>query len=165
MPQLEVTSSYNNKQYTFRPYFARNPFVLREGTMVTENSLREQHTNSEYTFGPTGQVAECAANFSDVLPRVKDVVATNINRTLNLLQWKVEGNLDRIDHFIISTNQLGVTRIVGTTHNISETNTFAFYDILTDGESGSINYIIKPVYPVYFNYNIGQEVSSNTIII
>jgi hypothetical protein len=162
LPQLQVTGSYNNKTYTYRPYFSRNPFVLREGTMVTEISLREQHTNSQYTFGPTGQVVEHNADFSNVLPIVKDVIATNKNRTLNILQWKVEGNLDRVDHFIILTQQLSARKVVGTIHNVSETNTFNFYDILTDGESGNLEYIIIPV---YFDLVLGQEVKSNTIII
>lgn len=162
LPQLTITGSYLDKTYTFKPYYMRNPFVLKAGTMVTDVSLREQHTNSQYTFGPTGQVVEYNADFSNVLPSVKNVIATNKNRTENILQWKVEGNLDKIDHFIILMQQLSKRKIVGTIHNISETNFFTFYDILTDGESGDFEYVIIPV---YFDLVFGQEVKSNTIIV
>lgn len=162
LPQLVATGSYRGKEYTYLPYYTNNPFVLQSGTMVTEITLREQHTNSEYSFGPTGQVIEHNADFSDVMPVIKNVVATNKSRTENILQWKVEGNLDKIDHFIISTLQLSHMRTVGKVHNISETNSFTFYDILTDGESGDLSYVIKPI---YFNYDPGQEVKSNTIIV
>lgn len=162
LPQLIVTGSYMDKAYTFKPYYMRNPFVLKSGTMVTDVSLREQHTNSQYSFGPTGQVVEYDADFSNVLPTVKNVVATNRTKKENILQWKVEGNLDKIDHFIVLTQQLSARKIVGTIHNISEINFFTFYDILTDGESGDVEYVIIPV---YFDLVLGQEVKSNTIII
>jgi hypothetical protein len=162
LPQLNLTGSYMNKSYTFKPYYMRNPFVLKSGTMVTDISLREQHTNSQYSFGPTGQIVEYNADFSNLLPTINNVIATNKSKNENILQWKVEGNLDKIDHFIILMQQLSARKVVGTVHNISETNLFTFFDILTDGESGDVEYVIIPV---YFDLVLGQEVKSNTIII
>lgn len=162
LPQLVVTGSYRGKEYYYQPFYSRNPFVLRTGTMITEISLAEQLTNSQYSFGPTGQVLEYYADFANLLPTVKNVIATNKSRTENILEWKVEGNLDLIDHFIIKTQQLSHIRIVGTVHNISETNSFKFYDILTDGESGNLTYMVQPF---YYNYTNGQDTSSNTITV
>jgi hypothetical protein len=162
LPSLVVSESYRNQTYTYQPFYSRNPFVLKHGTQITELSLKEQHVQSQYSFGPTGEVLEYDADFSKILPSVTNVLATNLTRTENLLQWKVEGNLDKIDHFIIVLQQLTNRAIVGKVHNISETNSFDFYDTLTDGESGEIEYVIIPV---YFDYIFGQEVKSNTIIV
>jgi len=153
---------YRNKTYQYYPYFSRHPFTLKNGTLVTQNTLKEQHAESDYSFGPSGEIIEYIADFSKNLPVIKEVKATNLNKTLNILNWAVDGNLEKIDHFIVSLVHLGIKSIVGSTHNISDSNSFNFYDILTEGESGEVYYTIMPV---YFDYSLGQEISSNTIII
>ena len=81
---------------------------------------------------------------------------------MNMLTWTIDGNLEKIDHFIITLTRLGVKSVIGGSHNISDSNSFVFYDILTDGEVGEVYYSLIPV---YFDYSLGQEISSNNIII
>jgi hypothetical protein len=162
LPKLILNETYRNKTYQYYPYFSRHPFTLKNGTLLTENTLKEQHVENDYSFGPSSEIIEYIADFSKNLPIIKEVKATNLNKTLNILNWAIDGNLEKIDHFIVSLVHLGIKSIVGSTHNISDSNSFNFYDILTEGESGEVYYTIIPV---YFDYSLGQEISSNTIII
>jgi len=162
LPKLVLNETFRDITYQYYPYFSRHPFTLKNGTIVTENTLKEQHSESDYSFGPTGEIIEYLADFTKNLPVIKDIKAFNHNKNINILNWTVDGNLEKIDHFIITLVQLGVKSVVGSSHNISDSNSFTFYDILTDGESGEVYYT---VIPVYFDYSLGQEISSNTIII
>lgn len=162
LPKLQLEQTYRNMTYSFYPYLSRHPFVLKEGTLVTENSLKEQHSENDYSFGPTGTVIEYNADFTKILPTIKEVKAVNLNKSMNMLTWNVDGNLEKIDHFIITMTRLGVKTVIGSSHNVSDSNSFTFYDILSDGESGEVYYSLIPV---YFDYSLGQEISSNNIII
>lgn len=162
LPKLQINQTYKNTTYSFYPYISRHPFVLKQGTLVTENTLKEQHSENDYSFGPTGAVIEYDADFTKILPTIKEVKAVNLNKTMNMLTWTIDGNLEKIDHFIITLTRLGVKSVIGGSHNISDSNSFVFYDILTDGEVGEVYYSLIPV---YFDYSLGQEISSNNIII
>lgn len=162
LPKLILNQTYKDTTYQYYPYFSRHPFTLKNGTVVTENTLKEQHTENDYSFGPTSEVIEFVADFTKNLPVVKEIKASNQNKTINILNWVIDGNLDKIDHFVITLVHLGIKSVVGSAHNISDSNSFTFYDILTDGESGEVFYTVTPV---YFDYSLGQEISSNTIII
>lgn len=162
IPSLVVTKPYGKTEYSFQPYFAFHPFTLKYGTLLTENSLKEQHSETDYSFGPTAEIIEVKADFSKSIPLIKDSISTNINKALNMVSWTVDGALDQIDSFIVFLNQLGDKKIVGACHNVSDTNTFQFFDELTDNEVGEVGYSIVPI---YFDYSLGQEILTNTIII
>jgi len=162
LPKLQLEETYRNLTYSFYPYLSRHPFVLKYGTLVSENTLKEKHSESDYSFGPTGAVIEYDADFTKTLPSIKEVKAVNLNKTMNILTWSVDGNLEKIDHFIITLTRFGIKSVVGSSHNISDSNSFIFYDVLLDGEAGEVFY---SVLPVYFDYSLGQEISSNNIII
>lgn len=162
LPQLEISSIYKTDSYTYFPYFSRHPFTLKNGTLLTANSIKEQHSESEFSFGPTSKIVYVKADFSKALPSIKNSFLLNLNEELNLLSWSVDGNLDKIDHFIILMNQLGNKKIVAATHAISDTNSFEFINLVKEKNIGEISYSIIPV---YFDYSLGQEITTNTIII
>ena len=55
--------------------------------------------------------------------------------------------------FLIEIN--GMRTIVGKSHAVGGTNSFSFIDVLDNGEHGTLEYLITPV---YFDYTRGSEI-------
>jgi len=161
IPNLEVNVNNSKTEYTYLPYYSRHPYSLKYGTIVTENSIKEQHAETDFSFGPSSEIIQVEADFTNILPSIKETLTLAINENENLISWIVDGNTDKIDHFIILLNQLGNKKICGAAHAVSDSNRFEYLDILNK-EKGQVSYSIIPV---YFDYSLGQEIITNTIII
>ena len=143
---------------------ARIDSVLRctNGNLVSENSLRRNHAKTDFTFGTVVNVTDIDVSLSDVLPSLYDGKAKELGSDRVLVQWKVQGNVDKIDHFIVILETLGIRTIVGKSHNITNSNYFQFVDELTNEESGGLTYYIMPV---YYDYSRGTELKTNQVVI
>ena len=151
-----------NVSYTLYPQKWRHPVTLTEGNLVTENTLRRNHGYSTFTFGKVVDITEVNVSLGEMLPSLLDAKVTQINQNKNLIEWKVQGNVLKIDHFIIVLDSIGIKTIVGKCHNISNSNYFQFVDLLSNNESGEITYSIIPV---YYDFSRGTDLKTNQIII
>jgi hypothetical protein len=151
-----------NITYNFAPAKWRHPIALNRGTLTTELTRRRNHAGSVFTFGAIGSVAQVNVSLADVLPSVPEAVVQKLGTNSTLLQWRVQGQVTKIDHFIILLEMLGMRTVVGKCHNISDTNFFQFVDKLENGEHGKLKYYIVPV---FYDYSRGTEVSSNEVIV
>jgi hypothetical protein len=61
------------------------------------------------------------------------------------VRWSISGNLDKIDHFIISANRDGTIVPIGTHHAHSNKKSFIFTDTSQKGILGDVEYSITPV--------------------
>lgn len=163
-PNLEKTDNTNsNLPYTYLPSEWQHPVTLLEGNLVTSKTLKRNHAKSEFEFGNIADTKDITISLASVLPSLYESKAKAIkNNKSVLIQWKVQGNVKSIDHFIVVLDISGIKTIVGKCHNISNSNYFQFVDSLDNKESGGLTYFIIPV---YFDFSRGVEIKSNQVMI
>ena len=164
LPKLVKTNSdIPNLEYSYTPSDWTHPITLEDGNLVTEGSLKRNHSSKSFSFGSIADSKEFQVSLAEVLPSIYDGKAKFLpGRKSVLVQWKVQGNINKIDHFIIVLDILGMKTIVGKSHNVSNSNYFQFLDTLDNQESGGLTYFIVPV---YFDYSRGVELKTNQVIV
>lgn len=164
LPTLARTNEDNvNLTYTYKPSEWTHPITIEDGSLITPNTLKRNHASRTFTFGTIADYQEKNVTLAGVLPSLLDGKAKYLNgRNSVLVQWKIQGDVNLIDHFIIILDILGMKTIVGKTHNVSTTNYFQFIDSLDNKESGGLTYFIVPV---YFDYTRGVELKTNQVIV
>lgn len=157
-----VTSVSSDRSYVLKPQKWLHPVTLQDGNLVTETTLQRNHAYTTFSFGAVVDMTEVNVSLSDILPSIYDSKATQIARNKALVEWKVQGNVLKVDHFIIVLESIGIKTIVGKCHNLSNSNYFQFVDEFTNGEMGEMTYSVTPV---FFDYSRGSAVKTNSIII
>lgn len=162
-PNLERTvETGSGRTYTFKPYKWRQPITLRDGNIVSPNSLKRNHAQGQFAQGEIADIQNVNVSLANILPSLSNGQVSQVRERANLVQWKVVGSVSKIDHFIILLESLGVRTVVGCCHNISNSNYFEFLDELNNGERGALTYFIVPV---YYDYSRGTELKTNVIVI
>lgn len=148
--------------YTFKPSKWLHPLTLKNGNITTEASRKKNHSQTAFSFGAVGSIATVNVSLADVLPSVVEASAQKFGKNSNIIRWRVQGQVTKIDHFIIILEMIGMRTVVGKCHNISESNYFQFIDVLENGEKGKLTYYIVPV---FYDFVRGTEVSTNEVIV
>ncbi len=151
-----------NLNYTFSPAKWLHPVTLSKGNIVTEKALATNHAKSDFSHGSVGNISTVNVSLANVLPSLYEGKASRLSNKYVLIQWKVQGELSKIDHFIVILEMLGMRKIVGKCHNISDANYFQFLDSLDEGEHGALTYHILPV---FYDYSRGTDLSTNQVIV
>lgn len=158
-----TANSGSTNSYEIKPSKYLHPITLsEEGSIVTEASLKKNHAKGAFTQGKIVDIQYVDVNLGSFLPKVEEAKAEVVNKSRTLLKWRIKGNSNFIDHFIIVLEINGMRTIVGKSHAIGGSNQFQFVDLLDNGEHGPLEYIIVPV---YYDYTRGSEVRFNTIFI
>jgi len=162
-PALVKTIQVNsNVSYSFKPSEWYHPITLNNGTIVTESSLARNHSKTTFTFGTVVDSKTITVSLANVLPSLRDGKATMFGKDKIFVQWKVQGNVNKIDHFIVILDVHGIRTIVGKSHNITNSNYFQFVDELTNKESGELTYVVVPI---FFDYSRGPELKTNSVVV
>jgi len=151
-----------NLSYSLIPAKWLHPIALRKGSISTEGSRKKNHAKTTFSFGAVGNILTTNVSLANILPAVAEAKAQKLGKNSNLIQWRVQGQVTKIDHFIIILEMLGMRTVVGKSHNISETNYFQFVDQLDNGEHGKLTYFIIPV---FYDFTRGTEVPTNEVVI
>lgn len=151
-----------NTSYELRPSKWHHPLTLTSGNIVSEESLRRNHAKSSFTFGNLGNIRRVHVSIPSPQPSISDAVATVVSNKKVEIQWHIQGDVNKIDHFILILENMGMKTIVGKCHNITETSYFSFIDDLENNESGRVLYTIVPV---FFDYTRGTEVKTNSVVV
>ena len=158
----KIVDIRTNVSYSFAPAAWRHPITLKKGNLVTASSLKRNHSKTTFTFGTVVDSKSVTVSLANMMPSLRDGKATMFGRDRIFVQWKVQGNVNKIDHFIVILDILGVRTIVGKSHNITNSNYFQFVDELTNKESGELTYFIVPV---FFDYSRGPELKTNSVVV
>lgn len=148
--------------YTFKPAKWLHPITLKSGNLTTIETRLKNHAETSFSFGSVGSITSVDISLANILPSISEARAQKLGKNSNLIQWKIQGQVTKIDHFIIVLEMLGMRTVVGKSHNISESNYFQFVDVLDNNEHGKLTYYIVPV---YYDYNRGTEVSTNEVVV
>ena len=151
-----------NVSYQLQPSKWYHPETLQNGSLVTANTLTRNHAQSVFSFGSVGNISTVNVSLANVLPSIVQTSAQKFGKSSILVQWRIQGRVTKIDHFIVILEMLGMRTVVGKSHNISESNYFQFVDNLTDGEHGKLTYYVVPV---FYDFTRGTEVATNEVFI
>lgn len=160
--EVETTVEGRPSSYTLTPYKWRQPVTLIEGNIVSARALQANHSKSELEQGTVVDIKYIPINTVNILPTIETAQASKIKEDTVYIEWKVVGELEKIDHFIIKLNIHGMTTLIGTCHAISANKSFVFVDPLTNGEQGQLEYTIVPV---YYDYTEGKSYKTNMVVI
>lgn len=151
-----------NISYTLQPSKWHHPITLNKGNVVSDNTLKRNHASTVFSFGQVGNISTANVSLADILPSLSEATAQKFGKNSVLVQWRVQGKLTKIDHFVIVLENVGMRTVVGKSHNISDSNYFQFVDKLTDGEHGKLTYYIVPV---FYDFSRGTEVPTNEVFV
>lgn len=152
----------SKREYTFRPGKFLHPVTLTKGNIVSEKSLAANHSKEAFSFGETGSVVSVDVNLTQPVATIIELKAGQVNTDTVEISWKLTGNVDSIDHFLIAKSTLDGREIVGKSHTHHENGEFYFMHVLQRHDMGEITYVIIPILS---DYNKGTEAVSNKIFV
>lgn len=152
----EVTNTRNPLlDYSFLPSKWEHPITLREGSIVSEASLLRNHAQTSFTFGTVGDITYVRVSLPDENPIIYDCVVRQQSGKKVLVQWKVNGSIKKIDHFLITREEMGMKTVIGRVHSQSESNFFQFVDTLSSRKDDHPKAFMYGITPILFDYNHG----------
>lgn len=153
---------HSNREYSFRPYKYRHPIVRKHGNIGDPSSIRAHYASDEFSFGYTGSIAMLDIDLSADSTRISYARASRIGSSTVEVMWKIVGDIETIDHFLIAKNGIGGREIIGRSHTQQDGAEFYFYHTLEDDEIGDVSYI---VIPIMSDFSKGAEIVTNRVSI
>lgn len=150
------------KPYEFSPSKFLHPVVLKRGVIVSTSGLKTRYGQDQMLYGSIGLSKTLDVSFAKAPTNIIDFSATRFTKNANLLTWRIQGLINKIDHFIIMKEVNGVRTIVGKAHSEFEYGNCQFYHKLTRRDIGELKYVIMAVYN---DYDASAFVKSNVVVI
>jgi len=132
-----------NGKYLFSPSKYFNPYTLRTGIGV-EGGNPVSLGQTPLALGSLDNFEEFDASFPLINPEVTGIRAERYTRSFVKVDWKISGNSDKIDYFILTENQFGVHKIVDVIHANGSNNSFQYLHEIDPDNPGEYSYQIIP---------------------
>jgi len=159
---VEKIIKVRTREYTTKPSRWQHPAILQHGSLFSNDSLERTYGKTEFLFGEVGDITTIKVSLPNTLPYITEVKSQKINTSTISVKWKILGDTNKIDHFIVLLEMIGMRTIVGKAHGISENGVFTYIDELTNGERGMLRYIVLPVYN---DYSRGAQIRSHNDVL
>lgn len=167
------TNSVNpSLDYTYKPSKWLHPITLTEGSLVSTASLKRNHSNTEFTFGTIGDILQLRIDLTTSPTFIYDATAKPLGKDKVLVQWSLKGLNKKIDHFIVTKEEMGMKTVVGKTHALSDSN-LQFIDVSppnnisanpamnkTVKNTAMETAVIYHITPVFFDYTYGTSIKT-----
>ena len=169
-----VTNPTNSaSNYSFKPSKWQHPVTLNAGSIVSTTSLQRNHANSDFTFGTVGDILHLRLDLSTVVPSIHDATVKTLGSGKVLVQWSLKGSNKKIDHFIVTKEEMGMKTVVGKTHAFADSN-LQFIDFPglsskmranpTQNQSLDTSTletaVVYHITPVFFDYTHGTSIKT-----
>lgn len=159
--QREKTDTITKKKYIYNPLKFLHPVVSKEGMLVSQQGLKTNYSKSMMQHGLIGLSQIVEVSFEKNNSRITGASATHFDKTTNIINWNVQGDISSIDSFLIIKEVHGIRTIVGKSHTQSETSNF-FQHKLTNNDLGELKYAVVPV---YLDYTVGVSTYTNSLVV
>lgn len=150
------------KSYNFKPSKFFHPLALNLGILTSAQGLKTNYSKDEMSHGTLGSSEVFEVSFDSEQSLIKEASVTNLGKYVHVLMWKLQGNIDNIDHFLITKDSNGVRTLIDVAHSEFLNGNCLKYIKLNKRDNGTFKYLITPVYN---DYNIGVPVSTNQITV
>lgn len=157
-----ATDQTTSKTYTYNPAKFLHPVALTQGTLVTQAGLNSLFPKEAMSWGALSAPTAIEVSLDGPVATIVDATAAQFDERLNTLSWKVQGEINRIDHFVIMTDVNGARTLIGKAHSEFQNGMCQYLHPLTRTDIGEISYIIVPVFD---DYKVGDQVETNSVLI
>lgn len=160
--EKQSVDQVTKKPYSFKPNKFLHPVTLTDGTIMSSTGLRAHYAKEAMSHGIIGSVQAIEVSLDLEQARIVDQAVSRFDIDTNVITWSIQGDVSSIDHFILMKNVSGVRTFVGKVHAEFQYGTCQFFHNLTKRDEGSYSYIIVPVFN---DYKVGQQVTTNTVLV
>lgn len=150
------------KTYSFSPAKFLHPLALNRGVLMTSQGLRTRYSKEAMSHGVIGAAETVDVSFTNVSAQIVDAAASRFDKFFNVITWKVTGQIDQIDHFIIMKNVHGVRNIIGKAHSEFLYGNCQYLHPISRRDEGSFSYVIVPIFN---NYKAGEQAETNLVVV
>ena len=158
----DVTDSVTKKPYTFSPSKFLHPFTLSRGVIVSAKGILLRQAKDPMAHGVIGSIEHVEVSFDQDTASVTEATASNFDRYLNVVTWKVLGNINQVDHFLVMKEVHGIRTMMGKTHSEFTNGSCQFVHKISTHDVGALRYVIVPVFN---DYRLGAQAMTNILII
>ncbi len=158
----KVVDPVTKKSYSFSPAKFLHPLTLRRGIIVTAQGAKQRYAKDPMAYGIIGSITTLDVSFDGDTAQVIDPVASSFDRRLNIVSWKISGDIHQVDHFLIFKDVHGMRSVVGKAHTEFTNGSCQYVHPIDNHDIGSLKYVIVPVFN---DYKLGQPATTNTLII
>ena len=124
--------------------------------------LKTRSPKDALSHGAIGSVEVVDVSFDSDPARIVGQSAARFDSRLNVVTWKVEGNLSQVDHFLVLKDVHGVRTAIGKVHSEFEFGNALFLHDTNERDEGELRYV---VIPIFNDYSVGDEATTNSVII
>lgn len=160
--QKTVVDPTTKKSYVFNPAKFFHPVTLNQGTVVTPTGAKVLFSKDPMSHGAIGSTQSIDVSLDAPTATIIDASVSQFNKKLNIVSWKVQGTMGLIDHFVIMKEINGARSLVGKAHSKFQNGNCQYLHELTHRDSGSITYILVPIYN---DYHVGDFFRTNSVTI
>jgi hypothetical protein len=143
VPNYQLVKDSPNGKYLVSPAKYFNPYTLRTGIGV-EGGNPAAIAKSPLALGSLNNFERLPVIFPEITPEVIDVSASRFTRNFVRIDWKISGNSEKIDYFIIVAEQFGIPKIIDLTHANSNDSEFEYLHEIDPNNPSEITYQIIP---------------------
>lgn len=158
----EKVDVVTKKTYTFSPAKFLHPLTLSRGIIVSSAGLKTRYAKQQLAHGALGSVETVEVSFDDEPARVIDPSAARFDKFLNVITWKVQGDINQVDHFLIMKDVHGTRTVIGKAHSEFLYGNCQYLHPVSRRDEGALAYIIAPVFN---NYKTGTQVTTNAVVV
>lgn len=158
----EAVDPRTKNSYTFSPAKYLHPFTLSRGVLITSKGSLLRQAKDPMSHGIIGSIASIDVSFDKDTAVIIDASANNFDRYLNVVSWKVLGNINNVDHFLILKKVHGIRTLLGKVHSEFVNGSCQFIHKITPHDVGALQYVIIPIFN---DYKVGASTVTNTLIV
>jgi len=158
----ESIDSVTKKPYRWSPAKFLHPLTLDRGVLVSSAGAKKRYGKDPMAYGIIGSPVNIEVSFDEDAAKIIDPEAAIFDRYLNLVSWKILGNVHRIDHFLIFKEIHGMRTLLGKTHGEFEYGSCQYLHKVQNRDAGALKYVIIPIMN---DYKEGPAAMTNTLIV
>lgn len=158
----EAVDPVTKKPYVFYPAKFLHPFTLKRGELVTSKGIVLRQAKDPMAHGVIGSIATVEVTFNGEVASINDASAANFDRYLNVVSWRLQGDIHQVDHFLIMKQVHGMRTLLGKAHSEFVNGSCQYVHKITNDDEGAIQYVIIPVFN---DYRLGTEAVTNTLVV
>ena len=158
-----VTTIINNRNKTFEVSSKKfkSPITKRKGVILSKRQIEENNVDQQIKNSQIGIEITKDVFINNKTAIIKDlIVKENEYNNFCTISWKVDGNYEDLDYFIIYVDYLNNLFPIGTVSYDGNSKSFMFIDYKYFNEVGEKKYKIKMIYNDFSSGEFSEFVSS-----
>lgn len=158
----EKVDQVTKKTYAFNPAKFLHPLTLSRGIIVSPAGLRTRYSKEPMSHGAIGALQTIEISFDAEPASIIDPVAARFDKFLNVINWKLQGAIDAVDHFLIMKEVHNVRTLIGKAHSEFPYGNCQYLHPVGRADEGSFSYVIVPIFN---DYKTGTPVTTNAVVV